>query len=362
MATLKPDTTLCAAVDLARQAAESIAEPGMVGEHVGVAMDAERLATHRFACLAPGYPDWLWSITVTRVSRSRTVTVCETHLLPGETSVVAPAWLPYEQRIAPGDLGPGDVSPYVEEDPNLEPGFEATGEEDVDQMAQWELGLGRKRVLSAEGREVAAQRWYDGDNGPTSDVARQAPARCATCGYFVPMAGALRRSFGVCANEWSPSDGRVVSLDHGCGAHSESDLERPRPRPLDPPVVDDLAVDLEVIEPVDPEPPVAAGEAAAHGVDPVDQAAAETVAVVAAVEAVLPSEPAALAVETEADPAEVIDEAPASEAPKGVPAAEQPAEAPAARPEPPAAETPVRRGRRTARRAAGAPAGPPRTR
>ena len=27
--------------------------------------------------------------------------------------------------------------------------------------------------------------------------------------------------FGACANEWSPSDGLVVSLDHGCGAHSE---------------------------------------------------------------------------------------------------------------------------------------------
>ncbi|WP_338155496.1 DUF3027 domain-containing protein [Arsenicicoccus dermatophilus] len=335
MATLKPDTTLFAAVDLARQAAESIAEPGMVGEHVGVVMDAERLATHRFACLAPGYPDWLWSITVTRVSRSRTVTVSETHLLPGETSIVAPAWLPYDQRIAPGDLGPGDVSPYREEDPNLEPGFEATGEEDVDQMAEWELGLGRRRVLSAEGREVAAQRWYDGDNGPTSDVARQAPARCETCGYFVPMAGALRRSFGVCANEWSPSDGRVVSLDHGCGAHSECDLERSRPRPLDPPVVDDLAVDLEVVEPT-------AEAVVEQAAEP--QAAAETVAVVEAVEAVPASEPVVLVAETEASPVQATDEAAATQ------------------PETPAVETPARRGRRGARRAAGAPAGPPRTR
>ena len=34
----------------------------------------------------------------------------------------------------------------------------------------------------------------------------------------------MRQMFGVCANEWSPSDGKVVSLDHGCGAHSQTDV------------------------------------------------------------------------------------------------------------------------------------------
>ena len=59
------------------------------------------------------------------------------------------------------------------------------------------------------------------------------------------MAGALRSVFGVCANEWSPSDGRVISLDHGCGAHSETDVEQPEPSPLGEPIVDEFAVDLE---------------------------------------------------------------------------------------------------------------------
>src|SRR5687768_18109890 len=48
-------------------------------------------------------------------------------------------------------------------------------------------------------------------------------ASCSSCAYLVHLSGALRQVFGVCANEWSPSDGRVVSLDHGCGAHSETD-------------------------------------------------------------------------------------------------------------------------------------------
>ena len=148
--------------------------------------------------------------------------------------------MPYAERLAPGDVGPGDVTPYVADDPMLVAGFEATGDEDVDEVALWELGLGRHRVLSAEGREAAAQRWYDGEAGPTAAVAVKAPAPCSTCGFFVPMAGALRAVFGVCANEWSPSDGRVVSLDHGCGAHSEADLEAPAPERVVPPILDDF--------------------------------------------------------------------------------------------------------------------------
>ncbi|GMA40877.1 hypothetical protein GCM10025883_29220 [Mobilicoccus caccae] len=182
----KRDATLAGAVELAREAAESIAEPGAVGDHIGMVMEGERLATHSFVCTTPAYRGWRWAVVVARVSRSRTVTVCETNLLPGDDAILSPAWVPYEQRLAPGDLGAGDVLPYKEEDPNLEPGFEATGEEDVDAMAQWELGLGRARVLSAEGRESAAQRWYDGDNGPDATVAQKSQEMCTTCGYYLP--------------------------------------------------------------------------------------------------------------------------------------------------------------------------------
>ena len=135
------------------------------------------------------------------------------------------------------------MTPYVADDPMLVEGFRATGDEDVDRVALWELGLGRPRVLSAEGREAAAQRWYEGEAGPTAAVAAKAPAPCSSCGFFVPMAGALRSVFGVCANEWSPSDGRVVSLDHGCGAHSEADLEAPAAERVVPPILDDFELD-----------------------------------------------------------------------------------------------------------------------
>ena len=44
---------------------------------------------------------------------------------------------------------------------------------------------------------------------------------CRTCGFLVPVSGPLGGLFGVCANGMAPDDGRVVALDHGCGAHSE---------------------------------------------------------------------------------------------------------------------------------------------
>lgn len=233
------DAVLVAAVDLARAAAQDVAEPGSVGDHLGASGEGERVVTHAFACTSTAYRGWHWAVTLARAPRSRTVTVSEVHLLPGEDSVLAPQWLPWSDRLAPGDLSPGAVLPKRLDDPLLEQGFEATGEDDVDAVAQWELGLGRPRVLSLAGRDEAAQRWYDGEHGPHDPHAEQAPAKCATCGYFVPMAGALRQVFGVCASEWSPSDGKVVSLDHGCGAHSEVDVER-RPEPLDEPVLDEL--------------------------------------------------------------------------------------------------------------------------
>lgn len=241
--TPKTDAVLRAAVETAREAAVSIAEADAVGEHLGMEMAEDRLATHYFACSALAYRGWRWAITVARVSRSKIVTVCEANLVPGEGSLLSPEWLPYAERLAPGDVGPGDVTPFVTDDPMLQAGFEATGDEDVDQVALWELGLGRPRVLSAEGREAAAQRWYEGESGPTAPVAVKAPAPCSSCGFFVPMAGALRAVFGVCASEWSPSDGRVVSLDHGCGAHSEVDLDAPAPERVTPPILDDFELD-----------------------------------------------------------------------------------------------------------------------
>jgi hypothetical protein len=244
----EPDAQCAAAVRLALTAAREVADPRAVGEHLGVASEGDRVATHSFACTAKGYRGWRWAVVVARAPRARTVTVSEVALLPGADAVQAPIWLPWSDRIVPGDLGAADTLPFRVDDPYLEQGYAVTGEDDEDAAALWELGLGRARVLSPVGRDAAATRWYQGGRGPLSDEAVNASAACASCGYFLPVAGSLRQVFGVCANEWSPSDGRVVSIDHGCGAHSETDIERVEPQPLPEPILDELGHEAVVID------------------------------------------------------------------------------------------------------------------
>jgi hypothetical protein len=73
-------------------------------------------------------------------------------------------------------------------------------------------------------------------------MANQAPATCSTCGFRLNLSGSLARVFGVCANELSPSDGSVVSMDHGCGGHS--DVSEPsRGVDLSLPIWDTVSID-----------------------------------------------------------------------------------------------------------------------
>jgi len=236
------DSACAEAVDLARGVAEEESRPIPVGEHLGMQSDGDRVVTHYFECLDQAYHGWRWAVTVTRASRAKIVTVDECVLLPGDDALLAPPWVPWLERLRPGDLGPGDLLPTAPDDVRLAPGFTQV-DDGLDSETQWELGLGRVRVLSEEGRDEAATRWYDGAGGPRAPIASSAPAQCSTCGFYVLLAGDLRQVFGVCANEYAPDDGRVVSADHGCGAHSEA-VDLPAASEHNPPVVDELGYDV----------------------------------------------------------------------------------------------------------------------
>ncbi|WP_084965705.1 DUF3027 domain-containing protein [Thermoactinospora rubra] len=235
------DQACVAAVDLAREAAEELAAPSQVGEHLGHEAEGDRVVTHYFACLDKAYRGWRWAVTVTRASRAKKVTVSEACLLPGAGALLAPQWLPWSERLRPGDLGVGDLLPTPEDDDRLMPGFAETDDE-VEQQMVFEYGLGRARVLSAVGKDRAARRWYSGEHGPHTPIAHAAPAQCSTCGFYWPLAGSLKLEFGVCANEYAPDDGKVVSADHGCGAHSEAAV-MPPPVETTPPILDDMGYD-----------------------------------------------------------------------------------------------------------------------
>ncbi|MFI5756213.1 DUF3027 domain-containing protein [Streptomyces sp. NPDC051569] len=288
-----PDRLCAEAVGLARAAAEEAAAPGVVGDHVSVVAEGDRVVTHFFECEELGYRGWRWAVTVTRASRAKNVTLDETVLLPGPGSLLAPEWVPWSERLRPGDMGPGDLLPTEAEDLRLEPGYtgedtpppnsavpelvpdtvpaltpqnladlvEAEDAEPTDLSADTpavpargsiasvaeELGMRRARVLSRYGLHMAADRW-DEAFGAKTPMAQAAPAPCVSCGFLLPLAGSLRQAFGVCANEFSPADGRVVSLAYGCGGHSEAAVMPAPPRPA-PHVLDSMATDAFPLRP-----------------------------------------------------------------------------------------------------------------
>ncbi|MGI9124464.1 MAG: DUF3027 domain-containing protein [Mycobacterium sp.] len=207
------------AEDLAREAIIEFSGE-TVGDYLGMSVEDEASATHRFLSTLPGYQGWQWAVVVAATEESAHVTISEVVLVPGPAALLAPPWVPWEQRIAPGDLGPGDLLAPLPDDPRLVPGFMGTGDPLIDDTAV-EVGFGRRRVLSAFGRDDAAQRWHDGEQGPAAAMARATKRVCRDCGFMVPLAGALGVRFGVCCNEMS-ADGRVVDYFYGCGAHSDT--------------------------------------------------------------------------------------------------------------------------------------------
>jgi hypothetical protein len=105
----KPDAFLAAAVDVARTAVEGIAPAEQIGEHIGARSEGDRLVTHLFESRLPGYLGWQWYAVLTRNSRSKVVTVDELGLLPSEDSILAPAWIPWAERVRPEDAQDDDA-------------------------------------------------------------------------------------------------------------------------------------------------------------------------------------------------------------------------------------------------------------
>nr|WP_280188098.1 MULTISPECIES: DUF3027 domain-containing protein [Nocardia] len=234
---------LADAVDLARRALLEL-EPLGVGAHLGVIAEDESAATHRFEATLPGYRGWQWAVVVAAPPEADYATVSESALLPGPEALVAPEFVPWEQRVRPGDLAPGDLLAPPADDPRLVPGYVATGDPAVDEVA-YEIGFGRTKVMSREGRAEAAERWY-AEYGPDAEMAKAAPATCGSCGFYLPLAGALRAAFGVCGNAMG-ADGRVVHVAYGCGAHSDTEAPTGGGSPLYE-AYDDAAIEVIPLE------------------------------------------------------------------------------------------------------------------
>ncbi len=244
------DAVTASATDLARAAAEEAAGDFGVGDYLGATAEADRVVVHAFSCPHPGYVGWHWEVTMVRAARAKVPTVNEVVLLPGGGALRSASWVPWSQRVLPDDLEPGMLLPMPENDPRVVPGYTGDGVDEIDSVAArtiaHELGLGRERLLSPYGRDEAAERWNDGEGGPNTPQARMAPAPCGSCAFFIRLRGSLGVNFGACANASSPSDARVVAIEHGCGAHSNVTTQ-PAPS-LPEPVWDTISIDISLFD------------------------------------------------------------------------------------------------------------------
>lgn len=225
-----------------REAVTDAGSDRAVGPILDAHRDGDQVVTVRFEAHLQGYRGWQWSVSVALVDPI-CPTVSEVVLLPGPDALVAPEWVPWDQRVQSGDLGVGDVLLTSADDERVVPGYLQSDDPAVEDVSH-ELGLGRPRVLSRIGRADATRRWHRGSFGPRDEMAVHAPAACATCAFYMPVAGSLGVGFGVCANELSPADGHVVDVAYGCGAHSEATVRRSALSRASETMIDELQLDI----------------------------------------------------------------------------------------------------------------------
>ena len=265
-------------------------EDSQVGDFVEAIDLGDNVTDFRFETRVRGYEGWQWSVTLYHDVELDHWTVNESSLVPTDKALRPPEWIPWKDRLEPTDLAVTDSIGTDPDDPRMEEGFRkvepaeqgenvssdaesaettdagdntetdaggvdgsqdesatasVTSEEDIDEAVE-EFDLSRRHVLTPLGRSQIAKRWYEGPRGPKSLSTKTSDGNpCSTCGFFIPLKGELNLLFGVCANKWSPDDGRVVSIDHGCGEHSE--IEPPEPSHLwvqSKPAFDDLHIDI----------------------------------------------------------------------------------------------------------------------
>lgn len=284
------DTTMDPKAIAQAVAIEVADEDSQVGDFVEAIDLGDNVTDFRFETRVRGYEGWQWSVTLYHDVELDHWTVNESSLVPTDKALRPPEWIPWKDRLEPTDLAVTDSIGTDPDDPRMEEGFRkvepaeqgknvssdaesaettdagdngetdadgvggsqdesaaasVTFEEDIDEAVE-EFDLSRRHVLTPLGRSQTAKRWYEGPRGPKSLSTKTSDGNpCSTCGFFIPLKGELNLLFGVCANKWSPDDGRVVSIDHGCGEHSE--IEPPEPSHLwvqSKPAFDDLHIDI----------------------------------------------------------------------------------------------------------------------
>lgn len=136
----EPTTPTPQELELAMAALDEIAPAGTVGQVQDARAEGgdhgqAQVVAIRHASTLPGYPDWSWTVLLSRGLEGGP-TVLEVALLPGESSLLAPPWVPWTDRLADylaaKDADETDDEDDAEIDPELESDLESDLEDDFD--------------------------------------------------------------------------------------------------------------------------------------------------------------------------------------------------------------------------------------
>lgn len=219
-------------VDMAKKIAKTEIHKSELGKFIGVFRYEKRAAAYYFESTKLGYKSWFWEITLSRKPLSKQVTFSELNLIASDKSPVGKSWIPFQDRLTPKDIKHDIQLPFRKDDRHLSKGYgkqfnpnqvKGSNINNLDELKEItsKYYLTRERVLSSYGKNEAFNRWYHSGRGKSGNGS----SSCSNCGFFVPLAGKLGQGFGACSSQWSQDDGKVVSIDHNCGANSESGVQ-----------------------------------------------------------------------------------------------------------------------------------------
>ncbi|MGM1028312.1 MAG: DUF3027 domain-containing protein [Actinomycetota bacterium] len=130
-----PATPTPEELELAAAALHDVTPRGSVGHVLDALLeggegDQAQVLAIRHASSLPGYPDWTWTVLLSRGIEGGP-TVLEVALLPGEGSLLSPAWVPWSERLA-DYLAAKEAAGTEGEDDELESDLESDLEDDFD--------------------------------------------------------------------------------------------------------------------------------------------------------------------------------------------------------------------------------------
>lgn len=86
--------------ELALEALAESSPRGSVGAFISETEPSKGVVELKFENKMRGYAGWFWYVTLTQVDKRKPLMVSEVNLMAGEDAMLAPAWVPWAERLS----------------------------------------------------------------------------------------------------------------------------------------------------------------------------------------------------------------------------------------------------------------------